>query len=547
MSKRKSARPTPPAPRPQPRPGWAERLGAGQAALAGASALMWFLSFPPAGLWPLAFVALAPLFVLAARGQGWRALAWAFAGGWAANGACVFWLRHTTWAGMIALAFYMALYWPLAAFLIGWTRRRAGLPLTLAAPALWVALEFVRSWFLTGFPWVFAGHTQFPNRLLLQVADLGGAHLVSWVVALVSGLAADVARGTWASPRRRLAWAGGVAAVLVTGHVYGAARLAAYRPLPGPRVALVQGNVPQRLKHDGASVSLVKMLVDHQKLSLKARQADLILWPETMMPVPLNRVLGPRPPEEDTWGGVAARMLQEIGRDTRAHMLIGALAEETAPARHFNSAYFISPQGKLLGRYDKMRLVLYGEYTPLKRFFPFLQALRPPIMGPDLTAGGERAVFELPWGQSRTSRFGVTICYEDAESGHQRAFAQQGVDFMANLTNDGWFLDSAELDMHLAVCAFRAVETRRPFVRAANTGISSIVDATGRAVAKLTENGKDREIAGLLQGEVPLADMRSPYVVIGDVFALLLCAAGAGMLAAAWRGAASQAARRASP
>ncbi len=544
MSKRKSARPAPP---PQPAtPGWAARLGAGEAALAGGSALMWYLSFPPAGLWPLAFVALAPLFVLAARGRGWRPLIWAFAGGWAANGACIFWLRHTTWAGMIALAFYVALYWPLAAFLIGWTRRRAGLPLTLAAPVLWVALEFVRSWLLTGFPWVFAGHTQFPNRWLLQTADVGGAHLVSWIVALASGLAADLSLGTWTSPKRRLAWAGGVAVALAAGHVYGAARLGVYRPLPGPRVALVQGNVPQSLKHDGADVSLLKMLVDHQKLSLRAKQADLILWPETMMPVPLNRVLGPQPPAADTWGGLAARMLQEIGRETRAHMLIGALAEEQAPERHFNSAYFLSPQAKLLGRYDKMRLVLYGEYTPLKRFFPFLKALRPPIMGPDLTAGDKRVIFELPWGQSRTSRFGVTICYEDAEAGHQRAFVRQGVDFMANLTNDGWFLDSAELDMHLAVCGFRAVETRRPFVRAANTGISSIVDATGRAVARLTENGKDREIAGLLQGEVPLTDMRSLYVVIGDAFALLLCAAGAGMLVAAWRRTAFEAAGRAS-
>jgi len=533
MSKRKSARPAPPPP--QAPPGLAARLGAGEAALAGASAFMWFLSFPPAGLWALGFVALAPLFILAARGQGWRPLAWAFAGGWAANGACIFWLRHTTWAGMIGLAFYMAVYWPLAAFLIGWTRRRARLPLTVVAPVLWVALEFIRSWFLTGFPWVFAGHTQYPNRLLLQAADLGGAHLVSWLVVLVSGLAADLALATWPSRRRRLAWVASVAVVLAASHGYGAARLAAYRSLPGPQVALVQGNVPQSLKNEAAAPSLIRMLIDHQRLSLKAAQADLILWPETMMPVPLNRVLGPQPPAEDTWGGLAARALREIGAKTGAHMLIGALAEETAPERHYNSAYYISPQAKLLGRYDKMRLVLYGEYTPLKRFFPFLQALRPPIMGPDLSAGESREVFELSWGQGRTSRFGVTICYEDAEAGHQRAFARQGVDFMANLTNDGWFLDSAELDMHLAVCGFRAVETRRPFVRAANTGISSIVDATGRAVARLTEKGKDREIAGLLQAQVPLTDMRSLYVVIGDAFALFLCAAAAVMGAAGWR------------
>jgi apolipoprotein N-acyltransferase len=107
---------------------------------------------------------------------------------------------------------------------------------------------------------------------------------------------------------------------------------------------------------------------------------------------------------------------------------------------------------------------------------------------------------------------------------------------MTNLTNDGWFLDSSELDMHLAICGFRAVETRRPFARAANTGISSILDATGRAVHRLTRNGRDREIAGLLQAEVPLSNMRSLYVSIGDAFAGLISAAAAALLALAlWR------------
>jgi apolipoprotein N-acyltransferase len=218
-----------------------------------------------------------------------------------------------------------------------------------------------------------------------------------------------------------------------------------------------------------------------------------------------------------------------------AHLLMGALSVEPADRNLHNSVYFISPAGRLLGRYDKIRLVLFGEYVPLKSIFPFLAKFRPSIMGPDLSPGREREIFDLPFGDGKMASFGVTICYEDAEVGLVRSFGRLRPDFMVNVTNDGWFHDSSELDMHLAMCAFRAVETRVPWVRSTNTGVSAIIDATGRVTAKLTKGGRDRLIQGALKAETPLGNLASLYVRIGDAFVLILCVASFVLLAFAWR------------
>ena len=512
-----------------------------------AAAVLWRLAFPRVDLWPLCFVALTPLLVMSVRTTGFRAGVWAFLAGWAASAACVYWLRYTTFEGMLGLALLMGLYWTASVVVIRWTSMRTGWPLVVTTPPVWVAFEYLRSWLFTGFPWYFAGHALFLDRPLMQLADVTGVYGLSWLTVWVSALLADWVVCGFRPSRGRLLWTGVVAVALLLGHGYGALRLRQSAPRPGPWVALVQANVAQDIKNTPREGDDVKMFKDHVRLSLDTPgRADLVVWAETMMPFPVNwiflRLDGyPRLKE---WQKTALAGFGEIGRKTGAHMLIGTQTAEWTRAaagsggmRYCNSVYYLSPAVKQKGRYDKMSLVPFGEYVPLRDVFPFLQGLRPAVMGPELSPGAEATIFTLPWGEGERSRFGVTVCYEDAVAPLVRGFAAQGVEFMMNLTNDGWFRDSSELDMHLRICAFRAVEARRAFARSTNTGISSVIDATGRVVARLTRNGRDRDIEGTLTAQIPLDRMGSVYVVIGDAFAILASAwAGVLVVVAVWRG-----------
>lgn len=485
--------------------------------LAVASAFLVWLSFPPADLGFLMWVALIPWLVMIARTSAGRAALLSGAAGYGLFFALLHWIRFVTLPGWFALAFYCALYWILAALLLSWFHKRNA-PFIVVAPLVLTALEFIRANLLTGFPLFLIGHTQYEYLPLIQVADLAGVYGITFVLALVNGCAADIVTGRWRGRGRYVAAT--VAAVLIVACIgYGLARRDAGDESKGARVCLVQGNVPISLK---LTHSAQDILEPYGILTQKAigQEMDLLIWPETMFPVPVYR--------ED-----AKLVLSHLARGANAHLLIGAETRIGEPAQRFNSAYFISPEGEIIDRYDKIHLVVFGEYTPLKGVFPFLKAFRPPIMGMDLTPGDEYRIFTLPTRRGRRLRFGVTICYEDLVAGLFREFCRGGVDLMVNITNDGWFRDSSELDAHLAACVFRAVENRVPIARCANTGISAIIAPDGRITHKLVDPyGKCREVEGILIGTVTPSGQMSIYTHCGDVFAWL-CLAGTILMAGA--------------
>jgi apolipoprotein N-acyltransferase len=169
-----------------------------------------------------------------------------------------------------------------------------------------------------------------------------------------------------------------------------------------------------------------------------------------------------------------------------------------------NSAILLSPEGQVVAKYDKIHLVPFGEFVPLLRYFPFLKRFVP--YKENLRAGSTETVFE-PRLAGRPFRFGVLICYEDIFPYLSRQLAREHVDCLVNITNDGWFRDSPELDQHVIGSVFRAVETKLPVLRAANTGITSIISPRGEEVVRLSDqaSGSDREVAGFLVRSVPLA------------------------------------------
>ena len=514
----------------------------GLTALSGV--LVW-LSFPPADMGAAAWVALAPWLVVVTRAPARRAAFLSGVVGYGVYVALLHWLRFVTVAGWLALAFYCALYWLVGALVFRWLRRR-GLPFTLSAPIVFVVLEFARARLFTGFPFLLLGHTQYRYVPLIQVAAVTGVYGVTFMVALVNGLIADLvldgARG-----RRRAYTAGAVVAVLLVAMLAGG--LPPGRRVGRPRrILLVQGNVPISLKHSHSMENHLATLERHVSLALRARDGDfdLIVWPETMLPAPLNQCYDadlmlaaardPRYRDAARLMQASRRAVERVARVTKAYQLVGSEAVLLGPFRRFNSAYFVSPDGAILSRYDKIHCVVFGEYTPLAGVLPFLKKLRPAVMGEDLSAGKIRRIFDLPGKGGPAHRFGVTICYEDSVADLFRRFVRDGADFMVNITNDGWFRDSSELDLHLAVCVMRAVENRVSVVRCANTGISAVIDERGRITQELTdENGRRREVEGTLAAAIFVQDTPRGltfYTRYGDVFAWL-CAAGLAAMAVA--------------
>lgn len=486
------------------------------------------LSFPPyvrADGFPV-WVALVPMLV-AARIEGYRRLAltsWLL--GWGAGAISVFWLRHVSPAALLALGLYLSFYPPV--FLVGWKflDRRLGLPAALSVPILWVPLEYVRSFLLSGFPWFYLGHSLYRNLPLIQVADLVGAYGVSALVAAVNGVGADALRlvlplaGGVEAPKRgwrNVAFSAlGVALALILTAGYGYLRLQQVSVTDGPRVALIQGNIPQSLKFTGSDKEIFET---HRRLSLAslAQKPDLVIWPETMLPglyhSGLNRFITAE--QNFALEDRVKSLLGELGRPLLAGVRSAVGYRESF--RQANSAILLLPDGQVAAKYDKVHLVVFGEYVPLLRYFPFFKSFVPYELG--LQAGTSQTVFTLPW-PGQPFRFGVLVCYEDTLPYLARGLAREGVDCLVNITNDGWFKDSPELDQHVIASVFRAVETRKPVVRAANTGITSIISPRGEEVARLRDpaTGRDREVAGYLVHPVPLPPASGPtvYVRWGD-------------------------------
>jgi len=468
----------------------------------------------------------------------------------------LYWIAPITIPGWIGLCFYIALLWPLLALALRFCRTR-NIPLTLALPILVVGAERLQGFPLGGFYWRLLGHSQYANLTLIQIADFFGVGGVSFVVALVNGFLADLlltmpawrpsCKGT--PPRSPgqtqgptptppddifdLLFAGTkpsglslairtalVVTVVVATVLYGRWRLeqAGECVTEGPRVAALQSNVPQSVKISlKASDELFAELLA-QSEAATAAGAELVAWPETMVQAILQPELWPflsPPPQQDK---VFHETLARHAKDT-AYLLVGAYGANVLTNGQgdpylgdYNSAFFYRPDGsRAPNRYDKIHLVLFGEYIPFRRSFNWLyeqlKRFTPKEYQYDysLEHGTNYTVFEMttpigpaePNAQAQpgtTYRFGTIICYEDAIPYIARNFAldergRKQVDWLVNISNDGWFVrfhkDSpkvvatSELAQHAAICVFRAVENRLPILRSVNTGISCLIDSTG--------------------------------------------------------------------
>ncbi len=421
----------------------------------------------------------------------------------------LYWLIPVTIAGWIAFCLYTAVLWPILALCLRYCRIKK-IPLFLASAVLVVGIERMQGLFLGGFFWRFLAHSQYQNIPLIQIADIFGTAGVSFLIAMVNGLLAELiiaARQKNIFKINQLLKVAVVCAAVVATIIYGRWRISQEDQCiqPGPYVASLQSNVPQSVKRSfKSSEELFNGLMEHSKASAQAG-AELIVWPETMVQATLNpevlRLLEP----SHSWN-IFDKALREHSRDT-AFVLVGAYGGvpvirenlEIHLAKRYNSAFLYNIDGtKSPESYNKIHLVPFGEFLPFRKsclwLYNFLMKFTPYNYDYSLDAGSEYTVFEMA-GQGRETRpykFGVMICYEDTVPAIARRFAldKQGtkrLDWLVNISNDGWFvrfkdgkvLPSAELTQHAAICAFRAVENRLAILRSVNTGISCLIDSSG--------------------------------------------------------------------
>ena len=530
------------------------------------SGLLLWVAFFPLNLGPVAYVALVPfLSLIRADGVGAKRRYFAaFLGGLAFFSMSLGWIRvaHPAMAlfAFPFLSLYCSLYFPLALLLLRWLDR-AKLPFALTLPIVWIGLEYVRGHFPTGFPflqpahlfqligfgWYYLGYTQHANLPLLQAADLGGVYLVSAVVAAVNGMVYE-----WALRSRLFQWIISIPpawrpytfhremvvtavtalfALVVVG--YGTYRLIHPPFAAGPRIAAIQESIPQNEKM-GDTKALFQR---YNKLCTGAAnfspKPDLVVWPETCFPGSWYQMAdGTDPataPQEIRDGLEDNTVIGEFGKKNwEANVLLGLNAVEWDGRQMWksNSAILVRPDGKVdATRYDKMHLVPFGEYVPLKETFPWLQEFTPYKHDYSCRPGETFALFDIkpanPKVKKRELTFGVLICYEDSDPTIAREYnpssGRPGADFLVNMSNDGWFDGTEQHEQHFAICRFRAVESRRSVVRAVNMGISGIIDPDGR-VKELPdyEWSDSKKKVAIVSGDVPLDSRGSFYARAGD-------------------------------
>jgi len=481
--------------------------------LAVLSGLLLTAAFPPGDMGWMAWFALVPLLVAVDRTSPSKAFRLGFVAGMAHYLTLVYWvvvaMSHygglnylVSGSVMVLLCLYLSLYPGLfSCFYVFLKKGRLGV---IQAACIWVLLEYARGRFLTGFPWCLLGYSQYDFVELIQVTDLVGVYGVSFLIvavnAFIQGMLFRGSRSRRITLKRDFPLLLFIALLVL---LYGHYRLFQGYPAddggPSLKFAVVQGNIDQSVKWDRDYQEKTMDIYARLSHSAASYGPDILVWPETSLPFFFQE-------DQDL-----SKVVFEVSGALNSDMIFGSPAyeREGKEVRYYNRVYYLPREGKIL-HYDKVHLVPFGEYVPLKKFLPFVNRLVP--AAGDFTPGRSIEPF-----RATLASPGILICFEAIFPEIAREHVANGADILVNLTNDAWFGRTSAPFQHLAMAAFRAVENGRPLVRAANTGISAFIDARGRIYAK----------SRLFQEAVLLAEVkrsghgRTFYNRYGDIFVLL--------------------------
>ena len=464
--------------------------------LALLSGVLLFLSFPSFGHPAFAWIALLPLLVTTVHASSaLQALRRGLLTGVVHFIGTIYWIPRVleefgglptavSWGVHMLLVGYLALFPALFAVAIWILSRRLGAAAVLAAPAVWVTSELGRIYLFTGFPWELLGYSQTSVLWVAQLASVVGVLGVSALVASVSG---SLAYLVVAGRRRASGVLAGTAALIVGCLVFGNLRVQsggwvdAGVPL---RVAAVQGNIAQDDKWNPA---LRDTILD-KYLALTHRAADdgasLVVWPEAATPFAFQ--IDSR-----------SERIRHLARERDVHLLLGTtdVRWDDEP-RYYNAAVLVDPTGATAGMYHKQHLVPFGEYVPMRDLLSFVSPLVENVGG---FSAGDAPVTLMMGDQP----IGAAVCYEIIYPGLVRGFVTGGGRLLTTVTNDAWYGRTSAPHQHFQQATMRAIEQGRFLVRAANTGISGVIDPYGRVLAQ----------TALFEDDVLTADVR----LIGDL------------------------------
>ncbi|MEO5802539.1 MAG: apolipoprotein N-acyltransferase [Verrucomicrobiota bacterium] len=480
------------------------------------------ISFPKFNLWGLAWLAPGLMLSTAVGKPGKIAFGLGFVAGLGHYLCSLYWLLliPLRWHGVVAwlsLSIYMALF-PAAWCWVCWrcypkvkclsrsgkiesgathpfisTSQFQRIRWAVFCGAAWVAMELGIARIFTGFPWNLLGVSQYKLLPLIQIASVTGVYGVSFMVVWTSVamacavLMARHTRSTFSMFARELAAPFlGLATIIVFGYIklsvpdFTGARL---------KVALIQPGIPQSVIWDANErTNRLHKLVELSNAAL-AERPDLLVWPEAALPP------GMVGRTRDT-----QQLVTELVRSNQVWMVFGVIDTVGASNKiELNSAFFIDPNGDLISRYHKRRLVIFGEYMPGVQWLPFLKKLRAGGAG----LGQGRVIVPFQMRQPR-ARIAPLICFEDVFPHLTRDSVDSETDFLLNLTNNGWFGKSAAQWQHAISALFRAIENGLPLVRCTNNGLTCWIDSGGRMHDVYFQGSTDIYEAGFKIVEIPL-------------------------------------------
>ncbi len=445
------------------------------------------------------------------------------------------WLRFphpATGLGGLVLAAYLACYFPA----IFWFTRQLtqwGLPLVLTLSTVFTALEYARAHVLTGFTMANLCHTQYRWTELIQISDLAGGYLVTWLLVFVGS---SVGYATWQRLREKSGWwlAAALMAVALTlgyGGRVGDKRLSQQ----AEKIALIQGSMDSRFDITDWQAQANTILRQHMDLSLQASREHgplaAIVWPESMFPYPqANLAEDVGTVEQGGWEQPFP--LDELRRQIEYQRDYARQMAETLDTEwifnatryvydvsgeeiRYNTVFHVDRSGEIQGHYDKMHLVMFGEYVPGGTWFPAVYSLPGMPLSGGLSSGEQPAVLRI--GKAAAA---VNICFESIlphlvrRQLRELQAAGESPNLILNVTNDGWFRGSSALDLHFVCSVFRAVEFGRSVLIAANTGFSGEISPYGKIVSRAKRYAPDIVIA-----TPELSTRQTLYLQYGDLFA----------------------------
>ena len=444
------------------------------------SGILLFLAFPKYDLWWLAWFGMLPLFIAVNRERPACAFLWSWVCGISFFAGIFNWILAVPGYEILHHAIlipYLGLYFGAFGWLFSLLQDKFGAGKAfMAAPFLWVSLEFARSNLsFLALPWALLAHSQYRYPALIQIASLAGAYGVSFlIVAVNSALAAIILpcishidkaalRQEIISINQRTALAAITGFLMIFAIGFGYVRTSNQAQGKNIRLAVVQGNIDREKKQDQKKYADL-IMQQYTRLTRQAAKDNpkLIVWPEAATPGFLMN------------NSILMRQLTTLVKQTGKYFLVGSSEHAKFSSdpidrnKAGNTALFFNPGGKILGQYLKIFLVPFGEYIPYQKSFTWPDFIVPRKEHFEVP-GKDYKLFELD-----DAKFGVVICWEIVFSDLFRAFVKDGADFMLNITNEGWFGPAALYQM-VAISVYRAVENGVSLARAANTGVSCFI------------------------------------------------------------------------